>query len=205
MQVLLFFTSSFLLSNVLSWLPNLNVNQATSSKCLKRDTIWDENNWKFEGTQPGILKGTELEKKRKKNTPLKGKLWLFARRPRAFVARSVRRHYPYENFTLHFTCEKQMELEQFNMWHFLSTYEMELFSHVNFLIHMYVKLEVRVRNKPSPTLLIHLSRIWVRLIIFPNFQRQIVFTITGRVNAMKYTHTIWPHINNNLNWKLFYI
>ena len=36
-------------------------------------------------------------------------------------------------------------------------------------------------------------------------ERQILLTITGRGHAIKNPHRIWPQINNNPNWKLFYI
>ena len=46
-------------------------------------------------------------------------------------------------------------------------------------------LEICARNKPLPTLPLYLTRIQVRLIIFKNCQRQIILTVTRRVNAMK--------------------
>ena len=70
-------------------------------------------------------------------------------------------------------------------------------------------VEMQVRNKPSLTLPIYLSKIRERLIIFQNMsKRQIILTVTGTLSAItekpnnnktQQTRTIRLPINNNPN------
>ena len=65
-------------------------------------------------------------------------------------------------------------------------------------------LEIRVRNKPSPTLPIYPSR-RSNVDNFSKFsKRQSALTVTGRGNAMKEKQHLATNINNP-NWTLYYI